>query len=128
MTQTEEGEAASSPTAVERAERLASQAGERLGRLVGQTAWRVQHTRRKEPGQRSTPASQPEAGPGEQPAQSPTTERAEEMVGRFEQRVAHWTTVRNQQAKRAVARLREDAEDLWAEAQGVRGGWKRKRV
>jgi hypothetical protein len=43
------------------------------------------------------------------------TERAEEMMEKVGERVGDW-------ASRALARAREEAEDIWAEAQAVRRG------
>jgi hypothetical protein len=43
------------------------------------------------------------------------TERAEQMMQDLGERIADW-------ASRAAARAREEAEDIWAEAQALRRG------
>jgi hypothetical protein len=47
------------------------------------------------------------------------TERAEEMVDRFAERVGHWTSVVGRKLLWLGARAREEAEDIWAEAQNI---------
>jgi len=49
-----------------------------------------------------------------------STERAEEMVDRFAERVGHWTSVVGRKLLWLGARAREEAEDIWAEAQNIR--------
>ncbi len=54
-------------------------------------------------------------------AADPTpTERAEEMLARMERRVAPWTSNVRLSILRHAARVREEAEDMWAEAQSIR--------
>jgi hypothetical protein len=49
-------------------------------------------------------------------------ERAEEMVDRIAERVSHLTSVCGRKLLRLAARAREEAEDIWAEAQSIRRG------
>jgi hypothetical protein len=49
-------------------------------------------------------------------------ERAEEMVDRFAERVSELTSVWGRKLLRLAARAREEAEDIWAEAQSIRRG------
>jgi hypothetical protein len=56
----------------------------------------------------------------EKRAENPSMERAEELVDRMGQQVGHWTFLAGQQIRRFVARAREEAEDIWAEAQSMR--------
>ncbi len=58
----------------------------------------------------------------EQPAdrQSATDARAEELVDRAGERLGHFATLVSQRVQWAVARVREEAEDIWAEAQNIR--------
>jgi hypothetical protein len=49
-------------------------------------------------------------------------ERAEEMVDRIAERVSHYTSVWGRKLLRFAARAREEAEDIWAEAQSIRRG------
>lgn len=132
MTQTQGRKTTSAP--VERAEQLLGRAGEQLGLLAGRTAQRLQQvgrTLRAEadqmdaslPGADRHPATREQSG---QPSR-PATERAEEMVEQFGQRMNHWAQTSNSQMRRALARLREDTEDMWVEAHAVRGEWRGKR-
>ena len=133
MTQSEEK--ATTVAASERAEQIVTRAGERLGRLAGKAVMRVQQAAQgfreeaddmdalettSEKHEATTPSAQNIQHP-------PTTERAEELVDQFLQRASHWAVVGNLQARKTLARLREDAEDIWVEAQGMRGSWGRKR-
>ena len=47
-------------------------------------------------------------------------ERAGEVVDRLSKRIGEWTNVATMQAVVAYARVREEAEDIWAEAQNIR--------
>jgi hypothetical protein len=49
-------------------------------------------------------------------------ERAEEMVDRIAERVSELTSVWGRKVLRLAARAREEAEDIWAEAQAIRRG------
>ncbi len=57
-----------------------------------------------------------------QPADDSTVSRAEEMVDRVAARVAQWTSSFGRTLLRFGARAREEAEDMWAEAQHIRHG------
>ena len=50
----------------------------------------------------------------------PTTERAEEMVDRLGQRAGQIGLEVGQRLLRLAARVREEGEDIWAEAQSIR--------
>jgi hypothetical protein len=118
---------------IERAEQALSRAGERIGRLVGLAGLRIQRAARslREEADRMDEPESAQHGNGKQarkaPASQPATARAEELVDHLGQRMSHWATVNGLQAKRAMARLREDAEDMWVEAQEMRNGWRSKR-
>jgi hypothetical protein len=47
-------------------------------------------------------------------------ERAEDLVDRFGQRLGHFTALVGFQIQKATDRVREEANDMWAEAQNVR--------
>jgi len=120
----------------ERAEQIVNRAGERLGRLAGQAVLRFQqtaHTLHTEADDMdaleptSAQSASPKAPARATQAHPPADERAEELVDQLGQRVRHWAIVSDLQARRTLARLREDAEDIWVEAHGVRGSWKQKR-
>lgn len=49
-------------------------------------------------------------------------ERAEELVDRAGQTLAHWTGLAALRLLKAAALAREAAEDVWAEAQSIRRG------
>lgn len=131
MTQMKEEETI--PAATERAEQIVNRAGERLGKLAGQAVLRFQQTRQalhEEADEMDTPepaSARNESRSSTTQTNAPATERAEELVDQFGQRVGHWAIVNNLRARRMLARLREDAEDIWVEARGMRGSWKRKR-
>jgi hypothetical protein len=63
----------------------------------------------------STSAASSSSGPSH-------TERAEEMVDRIAERVGQFTSVWGRKLSRAAARIKEEAQDLWAEAQSIRRG------
>ena len=50
------------------------------------------------------------------------TERAEALVDRLGGRLGFFAGLTALQLRRATARAREEAEDLWAEAQSIRRG------
>ncbi len=50
----------------------------------------------------------------------PATERAEELVDRMGESVGHLASLAGWRILKAAAFVREEAEDLWAEAQSVR--------
>lgn len=52
----------------------------------------------------------------------PTTERAEELVDHLGGRLRFLAALAALELRHAAARVREEAEDLWAEAQHLRRG------
>ncbi len=52
--------------------------------------------------------------------EDPATMRAEELVDRLGERIGYFASLLNQRARSAAARAREEAEDIWAEAQSIR--------
>ncbi len=127
MSQTPE-ETSKQPATV-RAEALLDNVGQRIGLIAAQTVQRIQHaaTQMREEADR---LDQPEASSQEKPGPTkaarteesgkPTTERAEELVDRLGRRISHYTALTSLQILRATARVREEAEDMWAEAQNIR--------
>jgi hypothetical protein len=55
-------------------------------------------------------------------ADGSATHRAEEVVDRIAEKVANFTSLFGRQLLRLGARVREEAEDMWAEAQSIRRG------
>lgn len=127
MSQTQE-QAPKQPATV-RAEAMLDNLGQRLGLFAALTAQRIQNTAAsiREGADR---LDQPNMSPGEK-AESPmlarteesgkqTTVKAEELVDQFGQRIGHFVALTSLQIQRATARAREEAEDMWAEAQNIR--------
>jgi len=52
-------------------------------------------------------------------ANSPDTARAEELLGQMTDQVGTWSSKLSFQFLKGVARVREEAEDIWAEAQSL---------
>jgi hypothetical protein len=71
------------------------------------------------------PAAQTEAHANGAAEAGPANERmarAEEMVDRLAEKLAHFTSVVGRKVLWLGARLREEAEDIWTEAQSIRRG------
>ena len=129
---------------VARAEQLMSNWGHTVGFFLGTTRQRLQNasasirdaadrfdqpklgqafatgvastTSSTQPGQPTQPASvTPEQQTGEL-----VTQRAEQLVDSFAQRVGAFAAATSLQVRRVSAFVREDAEDMWAEAQSIR--------
>jgi hypothetical protein len=49
-------------------------------------------------------------------------QRAEEMTDRLGERLGHFASLVGMKILRLAARFREEAEDIWAEAQHIRRG------
>lgn len=56
------------------------------------------------------------------PTQNETMQRAEVMVDQLGQRLGRFLSAAGTQLRKATARAREEAEDIWAEAQHIRHG------
>ncbi len=54
------------------------------------------------------------------PEATPAMQRAEEMVDQMAERIGHYASVVGHKMLWFVARAREEAEDIWAEAQELR--------
>jgi hypothetical protein len=71
------------------------------------------------------PVERAEAPPAAKPAEEADNSdmrRAEEMVDRMAERVGHYASVVGFKLMQWAARAREEAEDIWAEAQSIRRG------
>jgi sorbitol-specific phosphotransferase system component IIBC len=53
-------------------------------------------------------------------ARRQATQRAEEMVDRLGEQIGHYVSVIGHNVLKWAARAREEAEDIWAEAQAIR--------
>jgi hypothetical protein len=61
-------------------------------------------------------------GDAEEGGGDETVRRAEEVIDQVADRVGEFTTYLGRQILRLGARAREEAEDMWAEAQSIRRG------
>ncbi|MGI8747994.1 MAG: hypothetical protein ACR2J4_06560 [Deinococcus sp.] len=75
-----------------------------------------------EPGPAQPPESQEQVQASDTgPGTSVAFERAEDMVDRAGERVGHLAALLGQRLRMWGGRAREEAEDIWAEAQSIRG-------
>ncbi|GAC1403577.1 MAG: hypothetical protein NVSMB49_21220 [Ktedonobacteraceae bacterium] len=139
--QTGQPELAEQPTspAVVRAEHLMDEWGQHIGFFFGLTRQRLQNVAtalRNEVGQMnnsshaaSNSSSQvaaqqsstvQEAGTGDGVMGQLATQRSEQLVDAFALQVVALTSATSLQIRRTGAFIREDAEDMWAEAQNLR--------
>ncbi len=63
-----------------------------------------------------------ENGTPSQPAEPDRVQRAEEMVDHIAERVSDFTSRWGRRVVRVFARIKEEAEDMWGEAQSIRRG------
>lgn len=113
--------------ATERAEEFLDNLGRRIGLFAARAGQRIQNVavtmreRTEQAGQQNTaPGTQPSppARTGEKSGQA--MEKSEELVDRAAQRLSQYALQAGFQLQKATARLREEAEDIWAEAQHIR--------
>lgn len=130
MSQATEERSGQSTTAVERAEELISRVEHSIGALptlIGQRAQQattrkseqVKHAGEHQEGTQSAQSDQ--SGQSDQPDQ-PAMERADHVVDEMGQRMSLIAAVVSLQTRKITARVREDAEDMWAEIQQIRNG------
>lgn len=130
MSQTQEKQ--ENRPATERAEELLDRAGRGLGRVVAATGKRVQRATTARPQGAAKPDSlngkkQKSVTPSRtQEANQEAMERADVLVSQMEQRIRHFTALLGFNIQRTAARVREEAEDMWAEAQHIRSRGRRK--
>ena len=126
MSQTQEKNSARPATA--RAEELMDRMGRGFGAFVASTGQRIQSTTtnlREKADQRTQSETTREEKPS-QPAPKQagesnpqTMEKADELVGQVEQRIGRFTSWISLHVQKAIARTREEAEDMWAEAENI---------
>ena len=103
-----------------------------IGFYAARTYLRIQsitHTAREKADQQKTEQTKP-SGQSAQPSEQvtaqaeepklPATRKAEETVDYLAQRLSSLTAIAKLNFQRTAARAREDAEDIWAEAQTIR--------
>jgi hypothetical protein len=115
MNQPHENETAS--PAKLRAEQVVNEVGERFGMWAGSVMTRMQRAAgalNHEANRMDTPGAEAEQG-----QDTHTMQRAEELVGKAGQYATRWTLTGNMNLRRAMARLREDMEDMWVEAHEI---------
>ena len=132
MTQPHENETAS--PAMLRAEQVVNEVGERFGMWAGSVMTRMQRATgalNQEANRMDTPGAEAEQGQDTQTTPSMTQQaakqgqdihamqRAEELVGKAGEYATRWTITGNMNLRRAMARLREDMEDMWIEAHEI---------
>lgn len=119
--------------AAARAEEALNHVGRTIGLFAGQAGQHLQRaasTAREEWRRAAKPALAPDQ-PSEQPevaraeesaklAGERTTEQAEQMVEQAAQRLGNLAATLSLQALKVAARLREEGEDLWFEAEHLR--------
>jgi hypothetical protein len=112
-----------------RAEELFDRMGQRIGSFTALATERIQRAatsireaadRLDQPQTVSGAKSNGTAVAQTEEAGRPATEQAEEMVDRVGQRISYSTALAGLQIQRAAARMREEAEDMWAQAQNLR--------
>jgi hypothetical protein len=118
---------------VARADELLNNLGRRIGLFVGLAGQRIQgtavnireQTRRVEQPEAaarekpSQPARAREEGSA-QPGTEKATAKAEELVGDMTHRLGVFAALAGLQIQKTAARVREEAEDIWAEAKNIR--------
>ena len=115
--------------ATARAEELLNNLGQRIGFFAAQTGQRIQNAAASIRDEADR-MDQPSTEPGEK-SNSPTIarteeqgklamERAEDLVDHLGQRLGHFFALAGFQIQKAAARIREEGEDIWAEAQNIR--------
>ena len=117
------------PSAVVRAEQLVDRTEQRIKSFFANAGQRVQHSANSvrenisQTGQSS--ATQQEqhgfsAPPQAKGTEQPVMERAEKMADSMGQRIGVWAFIAAPPIMRVTARMRENTEDIWAEAQQIR--------
>jgi hypothetical protein len=119
----------SGQSTVTRVEERLDSFGHRVGLFVGRARLRIQDTG-KTLGLPAAREDQLKAAPGAKPGQpttagpeesgQPATEKAEELVNRMGQRINRLSSLASQSVLKATAYVREEAEDVWVEAQSIR--------
>ena len=116
-------------SAMTRAEERLDNFGQRLGLFVGRARLRIQDIGKTQ-GLPAAQEGQLKEAPGAKPGQpttagpeesgQPTTEKAEELVNRMGERISYFGILASHSVMQATAYVREEAEDVWVEAQSIR--------
>lgn len=119
-------------SATTRAEELLDRTGQRLAIFALQTRQRLQETissirseadRMDQPSQHNGETRNKATRTDQQASAESSlgTERAEDIIDRWTQRIGATATISSLQVQRFMARMREEVEDIWAEAQEIQG-------
>lgn len=113
------------PSATERAEAMLDHFGRNLGLFVASTGKRVQQVAavrgKSEPSKSSAGKKRGRAASAStEEDDQEAIERADALVEQMEERVSHFTQRASFGLQKTTARLREEVEDMWAEAQHLR--------
>ncbi|MBV9229632.1 MAG: hypothetical protein JOZ18_09995 [Chloroflexi bacterium] len=116
-------------SATARSEELLDSMGRRIGLFAALAGQRIQNAAASvregvdRVGQQNTTAeekaSQPTIASAEEKGKL-AMERSEELVDRMARRLSHYASLVGFQVQKAAALAREEAEDIWAEAQNIR--------
>lgn len=119
----------SGQSATVRAEELLDSMGRRIGLFAARAGQRIQNTAtymREEADRMDQPnttpgkkSSQPGLASAEEKGKL-AMERSEELVDDMVQRLGYFASLAGFRVQKATARLREEAEDMWVEAQNIR--------
>jgi hypothetical protein len=121
MSQATEERSGPSATAVERAEELISRVEQRIGALPALIGQRAQQATTRISEQVKQPGTNQEGAQAAQPGQ-PAMEKADHLVDDMGQRMGLIGAIVGLQTRKITARVREDAEDMWAEILQIRNG------
>lgn len=111
-----------------RAEKILGRTGQQIGFFIGQTSQRIRQTASSAREQAGHLEQLRPAGVGKEKPSTPaseegveriTTARAEEAVDRMGEQIGHYTALASLLLQRTLARMREEAEDMWSEAQNI---------
>lgn len=103
----------------EKTEQIVNMVGTHVGHWAGRVFQRMQRAAgalNEEADRMDAPQAESESG--EQQAGSSTVKRAEDLMGKAGDYLKHFTTG-NAPLRRTLARLKEDVEDMWADARNV---------
>ncbi|QBD83078.1 hypothetical protein EPA93_46795 [Ktedonosporobacter rubrisoli] len=111
-------------SSTQRAEQVLTTLGHRIGFLAGMASQRVEQairsTRPQSHQQDSHESHKPSSAPRAKEAMPQAMTRAEELVQQAELDLGQWAAQLGLQSQRLTARIREDLEDIWADAQHQR--------
>jgi hypothetical protein len=121
MSQATQERSGQSTTAVERAEELISRVEHSIGALPTLIGQRAQQATTRINEQVKHAGEHQEGTQSAQPGQ-PAMERADHAVDEMGQRMSLIAAIVSLQTRKITARVREDAEDMWAEILQIRNG------